>query len=90
MSAVLELEDYLKEEKPDIMGIIETKLASEGDILNIGEGKHNLWMRSRKNKWGGGVMLLVRKDLLGGICHIWGGGGRSIENKLKTEYGKIP
>ncbi len=46
------------------MGIIETKLASEGDILNIGEGKYNLWKRNRKNKWGGGVILLVRKDLL--------------------------
>ncbi len=46
------------------MGIVETKLATEGIILNIDEGKYNLWMRNRKNKWGGGVMLLVRKDLL--------------------------
>ncbi len=37
MSAMLKPEDYLKEGKPDIMGIVETKLASEGDILNIGE-----------------------------------------------------
>ncbi len=29
MSTVLELEDYLKEEKLDIMEIVETKLASE-------------------------------------------------------------
>ncbi len=28
ISGVLELEDYLKEEKPDIMGIVETKLTS--------------------------------------------------------------
>ncbi len=63
MAAVLELEDYLKEEKPDIMGTVETKLASVGDILNIGEGKFILWMRNRKNKRGG-AMLLVRKDLL--------------------------
>ncbi len=36
----------------------------KGDILNIGEGKYNLRMRNRKNKQGGGVMFLVRKDLL--------------------------
>ncbi len=45
------------------MGIVETKLVSDVDILNIGDGNYNLWMRNRKCTQGGGVMLLVRKEL---------------------------
>ncbi len=48
----------------DIMGNVETKLVNDVDILNIRDGKYNLWMRNRKSKEGGGVMPLVGKDLM--------------------------
>ena len=55
--------DYLKESKPDVMGIVETKL--KGQVLpdSIGNGIYKVWYRNRQGKQGGGVMLLIKEKL---------------------------
>ena len=63
ISAQVELNDYLREYAPDVMGITETKLNDNIEMNNLGEGRYNVWLRNRKEKQGGGVMILVRKEL---------------------------
>ena len=63
VSAVLELKDFIRMEQPDVMGIVETKLSNEIDVLDIGDGKYNVWTKNRVSKKGGGVMLMVKKEL---------------------------
>lgn len=63
MSVRWEPEEYLKEEKPDIKGLTETKLGGEIEVFSIGEGKYNMWRRNRTTKQRGGVMLLIKMDI---------------------------
>ena len=63
ISTALELKDFLRKEQPDIMGIVETKLTGGIDALGIGDGNYNIWIKNRENKKGGGVMLMVKKEL---------------------------
>lgn len=58
-----ELNEYLRRKDPDIVGLTETKLDKSFECLSIGDGKYNMWIKSRKNKQGGGVMILTKKDL---------------------------
>ncbi len=57
MSALLELDDYLEEHKPDIMGITETKLSDAFKNLNIDGGRYNIWKRNKKYNQRGVVMV---------------------------------
>ncbi len=59
---MLHLGDYLRSEKPDVMGITETRLVGNVDTFNIGDGEYNVWLRNRDNKQGVGVMLLIKKS----------------------------
>ena len=61
ISGILELNDYLRDKNPDIVGLTETKLGEREDLMMVGEGKYNVWKRNRVGKMGGGVMLLVKK-----------------------------
>ena len=63
-SSAIEIEDYLREQQPD-MGITEIKLTGNSALWNIGEDRYNIWMRNREHKPGGGVMLLLKKELSG-------------------------
>ena len=58
---LLELNDYLRDNTPDIVGITETKLEHLIEAVNIGFGKYDVYRRDRKGKKGGGVALLVKK-----------------------------
>lgn len=64
LSAQVELNDNLREYALDVMRIIETKLSDNIEVNDSGERKYNVWLRNRNEKQGGGVMVLVRKDLL--------------------------
>ena len=61
ITGLLELNDYLRDNTPDIVGITETKLEHLIEAVNIGDGKYNVYRRDRKGKKGGGVALLVKK-----------------------------
>ena len=61
LSSRLELGDYLKEEKPEIVCLAETKL-NEGINLDL-DNNYNIWRRDRSGKGGGGVMIMTRKEL---------------------------
>ncbi|MPD02136.1 hypothetical protein E2C01_097695 [Portunus trituberculatus] len=63
-SALVEINDYLRVERPDVMGITETKLTEVFEENKIGEGEYNTWVRNRAEKQGGGMILLVKKDFV--------------------------
>ncbi|MPC97700.1 hypothetical protein E2C01_093026 [Portunus trituberculatus] len=63
-SALVEINDYLRVERSDVMGITETKLTEVIEENKIREGEYNIWVRNRAEKQGGSVMLLVKKDLV--------------------------
>ena len=62
MSSVLEVRDYLKESKPDVFCIAETKLKEEIQVNFADEG-YKCWRRDRIGKGGGGVIIMVRGDM---------------------------
>ena len=62
VSSLLELNDYLENNTPDVMGITETKLNEQIVSINIGNGKYNVWRKDQKQKKGG-VMVLMKKEL---------------------------
>ena len=63
ISGITELNDYLSEAKPDVMGIVETKLRDLPPPNSIGDGRYNVWIKNRESKQGGGVMILTRNNL---------------------------
>ena len=63
MSKRLELEQLLEREKPDMMIISETNWKEEWGIPDISKDKYDFWIRNRKDKGGGGVMILTGKNI---------------------------
>ena len=61
VSKLNELKDYMLEEKTQIVCLTETKLNSviKNEALNISD--YNIWRKDRKQKSGGGVMILTKK-----------------------------
>ena len=86
LSAGLEIQDYLKEEKPDIIGLVETKLTGDVNSFNIGDEDYNVWFRNRTSKQGGGVMLLVKKDLLVESAVYWEGKAKILKIVQKETW----
>lgn len=82
LSSRLELGDYLKEEKPEIVCLAETKL-NEGINFDL-DNNYNIWRRDRSGKGGGGVMIMARKEL--GIDKVLYGEGKAemISAKIKV------
>ena len=62
LSSILELRDYLRLNKPDVVCITETKLKEEIHVQFQDEG-YNMWRRDRKNKSGGGVAILTKANI---------------------------
>ncbi len=50
ISGLRELNVYLNEKSPDIMGLTEIKLYDELEVKNIGQNQYNLWKRNRTYK----------------------------------------
>ena len=86
VSGIVELKDYLRERKPEVVCLTETKLKEEITVGFEKEG-YNMWRRDRKTKGGGGVMILVNKDIL--VEKVEYGGGMaetlSVELKIRGE-----
>ena len=62
LSGVLELKDYLEVNRPEVVCLAETKLKQEVQLNFKNEG-YNIWRRDRKDKGGGGVLIMVKKDI---------------------------
>ena len=62
LSSVLEVRDYLKESKPDVLCLTETKLKEEIQLSFKEEGYNN-WRRDRKGKGGGGIMIIYVEEV---------------------------
>jgi len=58
ISKRLELKDYLTSVRPDIVCLTETKL---NKVIEMNFEGYNIWKRDRKEKQGGGVLIMVRK-----------------------------
>ena len=56
--------DYLQNNKPDIMCMVETKLRPGSPLEWFKEEPYKVWRNDRKEKEGGGIMVLTKKDLM--------------------------
>lgn len=63
VSKKLELEDYIGKEEPMVVCLCETKLNKEISSEVFRWKNYNVWRRDRKNKGGGGVMILTHEKL---------------------------
>ena len=63
LSKRLELLDYLKEKKPDIMCIVETKLTKDISLLLDKQCNYNIWRNDRKEGKGGGIIILTTQSI---------------------------
>ena len=63
LSKRLECMDYIRNKKPDIMCIVETKLRPNIETEWFEEGQYSLWRGDRVGRGGGGIMVLSKKDL---------------------------
>ena len=84
LSSRLELSDCIKELKPDIVCLTETKLndAIKLEINNY----YNVWRRDRVGKSGGGIMIMTRKDLV--VKRVVYGEGRAEVMHVQVEIDK--
>ena len=62
MSRKLELKDNLREKKPDVVCLTETKLSDDIQV-KIEDDTYNVWRKDRKARKGGGVMILIRSNI---------------------------
>lgn len=58
-----ELELYIKDENPDIIGITETWLHEEIVDTELNAGDYTIYRHDRNNKHGGGAALLIKKSI---------------------------
>ena len=81
VSALLEVNDYLREFKPDIMCFTETKL-SEDTFVQLGGENYRTWRRDRKNMGGGGVMIVAKNCIKIDSVELSEGKAEAITLKL--------
>ena len=62
ISSLLEVEDYLKEKKRELLCLAETKLREEIQLSFKEEG-YTIWRRDRVGKGGGGLLVVVCEDV---------------------------
>ena len=60
---MLEIKDYLTNKKPDVFCMTETKLKEE-IYVNFQQEGFKTWRRDRKGKGEGGVLIMVKKDIV--------------------------
>ena len=87
LSSQLELNYYIKEKKPDIIGLVETKLYGSETLIELGDQEYNMWKRNRSGKMGGGVMMLVKKDLTVGNAEIGKGKAEILKVGIREKEG---
>ena len=62
-SKLQELKDRIQDKNPDIICITETKLESNTTDEALGLEQYNIWRKERKNRGGGGIMIMTKKEL---------------------------
>ena len=61
-SSIIEVKDYLRDRKPDVMCLTETKLKKEVRPCFKNEG-YDTWRRDREGKGGGGILILTKEGM---------------------------
>ena len=87
VSSLLELKDYIRKSKPDVVCLTETKLKEEIQLGTIVEG-YNIWRKDRKGKTGGGVLILVKDDILVEEVEFGDGMAETMGIVIKTKGGE--
>ena len=87
ISRKLELIDYLKEKKPEIVCLAET-IPCEEIQNNIENDNYNIWRKDRKDKKGGGMMLMIKSKMKVKNVEYEKGKAELISAQIKTRYGE--
>ena len=58
-----ELKDRIQDKNPDIICITETKLTTNIMDEALGLDQYTIWRKERKNKGGGGILIMTKKEL---------------------------
>ena len=82
----LELVDYLKEKKPEIVCQAETKLC-EDIQTNIKNDNYNIWRKDRKDNKGG-VMLMIKSKIKVKNVEYWKGKAELINAQINKRCGE--
>ena len=87
ISRKLELVDYLREKKPQIVCLTQTKLCEEIQT-NIENDNYNIWRKDRKDKKGGGVMPMIKSKIK--VINVEYGKGKTelISANINTRCGE--
>ena len=64
----LELTDYLKEKKIEILCLTETKLSEDIQTNIVNNNNYSIWRKDIKGKKGGGVMIMIISTIK--VIHI--------------------
>ena len=88
MSKRTEVEEVLKDEKPDIMVLCETKWREEWGEPDLGMGKYTCINRNRRGKEGGGVMVVIDKEIRVVKVEISQSKAEVVKVVVKGENGK--
>ena len=86
-SARLEINDYLRIKEPDIMCLVETKFTRE-TYIQLGYNNYNCWRRDREGKKGGGVMFVVKDDIMVDDINMSEGRAEAIHLRISTSEHK--
>ena len=70
ISRKLELVHYLKEKKPEIVCLTETKVCEEIQT-NIENDHYNIWRKDRKDKKDARVILMIKSKNKKKKCRVW-------------------
>ena len=85
----MEARAVLKGNEPDTTGLTDTKQSEEISTFNRGEGNYNVWKRNRKYKQGGGLMIIVKRNITvdnpGRRGYVWRRSGGNLESEIQRQ-----
>ena len=85
ISKKLELGDYIREMKPEVICLTETKIDKDVVLEVLGWNNYNIWRKDREGKVGGGVLIMTHVKLKARNINIVTGTGNNRAEILAVE-----